>query len=151
MDSRETVEMGADDMSDLHRHAEQEAAIRAHNQPILDGFKANLEQAGLSRDTVSHHVSHVTLLAEYLISYELKTLDDNPVTHVSWVLEHWYPAKVQRLSMHGKAAQAAALKKFFRWMGEAGRLDPASVKRSLAILAEFPAPKRRRGANSPDN
>ena len=138
-------------MGDLSTYAQQEAAIRAHNLPIIDGFRASLEQAGLSRDTVSHHVSHVTLLAEYLISYELKTLDDNPVAHVSWVLEYWYPAKVQRLSMHGKAAQAAALKKFFRWMGETGRLDPASVQRSLTILAEFPAPKRRRGANSPTN
>lgn len=136
-------------VSDPHSYAQQEAAIRAHNQPIVDEFKASLEQAGLSRPTVSHHVSQVALLAEYLISYELKTLDDCTSAHVSWVLKYWYPAKVQRLSMHGQAAQATALKKFFRWMGEVGRLDPTAVKASVAVLTDFPVPKLRRGLNLP--
>jgi site-specific recombinase XerD len=136
-------------VSDPQSYAQQEAAIRAHNQPIVDAFTASLEQAGLSRSTVRHHVSQVVLLADYLISYELKSLDDCTCAHVNWVLRYWYPAKVQRLSMHGRAAQAAALKKFFRWMGEVGRLDPPAVKASVAVLIDFPAPKIRRGLNVP--
>jgi site-specific recombinase XerD len=139
---------GWNDVSDPHSYARQEADIRTHNQPIIDEFKANLEQAGLSRHTVSHHVSQVTLLADYLISYELKTLDDCTCGHVRWVVQYWYPDKVQRLSTHGKAAQAAALKKFFRWMGETGRLSPTSVRATLAVLADFPVPRPRPGASS---
>lgn len=78
--------MWGEQMSDLHSYAQQEAAIRAHNQPIIDGFKSHLDQAGLSRATVRHHISHVSLLAEYLISYELKSLDANNGANLSWVL-----------------------------------------------------------------
>jgi site-specific recombinase XerD len=138
---------GWNKVSDLLSHAGQEAAIRAHNQPIVDAFEASLEQAGLSRATARHHVSQVALLAEYLISYELKTLDDCTGAQVSWVLNYWYPEKVQRLSLHGRAAQAAALKKFFRWMGEVGRLDQPAVKATVAVLTNFPVPKVRRGLN----
>jgi hypothetical protein len=96
---------------------------------------------------VRHHVSQVALLAEYLISYECKSLDDCTCAHVNWVLKYWYPAKVKRLSLHGQAAQAAALKKFFRWMGEVGRLDSPAVMASLAVLTDFPVPRVRRGLN----
>src|SRR5216683_8229566 len=45
-------------MSDFEMYDARVRAIRAYNQPILDGFRAWLEQSGLSKKTVENHVEN---------------------------------------------------------------------------------------------
>ena len=64
-------------MSDVETYDERVRAIRAYNQPILDDFRAWLEQSGLAEKTVKAHVFNIDFFTAYLVYYEpLKKLDE---------------------------------------------------------------------------
>jgi hypothetical protein len=54
-------------MSDIETYDERVRAIRAYNQPILDDFRAWLEQSGLSEKTVKEQVNKIRFFTEYLV------------------------------------------------------------------------------------
>ena len=55
----------------------QVRAIQAYNQPILDGFRAWLEQSGLAEKTIKNHVDNIDFFTDYLVYYEpLEKLDE---------------------------------------------------------------------------
>ena len=65
-------------MSDANSYDARVRAIRVYNQPILEDFRAWLEQAGLSEKTVRNHVDNIDFFTHYLVYYDnpLKKLDE---------------------------------------------------------------------------
>jgi site-specific recombinase XerD len=112
-------------------------AIRAYNQPILDDFEDWLEQSGLSEKTVITHVDNIDFFTNYLVYYEpLKKLDEATSGDVWMFLADWFPRKALWASATSVKSYLASFKKFFRWMGETGRVSPETVVDVLDTLKE---------------
>ncbi len=125
-------------MSDTNTYDARVQAIRADNQPILDGFRAWLEQSGLSEKTVKNHVENIDFFTEYLVYYDdpLKKLDEADSGDVWMFLVNWFPRKALWSSVTSVKSYLASFKKFFQWMGETGRVSPETVADVLTTLKE---------------
>ena len=112
-------------------------AIQAANQPILNAFEVWLEQSGLSEKTIQIHVSTIDFFTNYLVYYEpLKKLDEANSGDVWMFLDDWFPRKALWASITSVTSYLASFKKFFRWMGETGRVSPQTVADVLETLKE---------------
>ena len=112
-------------------------AIQAANQPILNAFEVWLEQSGLSEKTIQIHLSNIDFFTNYLVYYEpLKKLDEANSGDVWMFLDDWFPRKALWASITSITSYLASFKKFFRWMGETGRVSPQTVTDVLEILKE---------------
>ncbi len=124
-------------MSDASSYDRQVQAIRAYNQPILDGFRAWLEQSGFTEKTVKNHVDNIDFFTKYLVYYEpLEKLDEAAGIDVSMFLSDWFPRKALWSSVSSVKSYMASFKKFFQWMGETGRVSPETVDDVLSTLKE---------------
>ncbi len=124
-------------MSEADTYDARVRAIRVSNQPILDDFEAWLEQSGLSEKTVKTHVSNIDFFTNYLVYYEpLKKLDEAKEGDVWMFLADWFPRKALWASATSVKSYLASFKKFFRWMGETGRVSPETVADVLDTLKE---------------
>jgi hypothetical protein len=112
-------------------------AMQAANQPILNAFEVWLEQSGLSEKTIQIHLSNIDFFTNYLVYYEpLKKLDEANSGDVWMFLDDWFPRKALWTSITSITSYLASFKKFFRWMGETGRVSPQIVTDVLEILKE---------------
>jgi len=124
-------------MSSADSYDAQVQAIRAYNQPILDDFRAWLEQSGLAEKTVRNHVDNIDFFTEYLVYQEpLEKLDEADGSHVWMFLGDWFPRKAMWASESSVKSNMASFKKFFQWMGETGRVSPETVDDVLSTLKE---------------
>jgi site-specific recombinase XerD len=124
-------------MSDVETYDTQLRAIRAYNQPILDDFRAWLEQSGLAAKTVNTHVENIDFFTEYLVYYEpLEKLDEADSSDVWMFLSDWFPRKALWASATSVKSYFASFKKFFRWMEETGRVPPKTLADVVATLKE---------------
>ena len=122
-------------MSNVEAYDERVRAIRAYNQPILDDFRAWLEQSGLAEKTVKAHVFNIDFFTAYLVYYEpLKKLDEANRGDVWMFLADWFPRKALCASVTSVKSYLASFKKFFRWMGETSRVSPETVADVLDTL-----------------
>ncbi len=112
-------------------------AIQAANQSILNAFEVWLEQSGLSEKTIQIHVSNIDFFTNYLVYYEpLKKPDEANSGDVWMFLDDWFPRKALWASITSVTSYLASFKKFFRWMGETGRVSPQTVTDVLELLKE---------------
>ena len=112
-------------------------AIQAYNQPILNDFRAWLEQSGLAEKTIKNHVDNIDFFTEYLVYYEpLEKLDEADGSDVWMFLSDWFPRKAMWASEASVKSNMASFKKFFQWMGETGRVSPEIVADVLSTLKE---------------
>ena len=124
-------------MSDVETYDERVRAIRAYNQPILDDFRAWLEQSGLAEKTVKAHVFNIDFFTAYLVYYEpLKKLDEANSDDIRMFLANWFPRKAMWASATSVKSNIVSFKKFFQWMGETGRLSPEVVADVLSKLKD---------------
>ena len=124
-------------MSDLETYDARVRAIRAYNQPLLENFRAWLEQSGLAEKTVKTHVDNINFFTNYLVYYEpLKKLDEATSGDVWMFLANWFPRKALWASVASVKSNIASFKKFFQWMGETGRVSPETVADVLTTLKE---------------
>ncbi len=124
-------------MSSADSYDAQVQAIRAYNQPILDDFRAWLEQSGLAEKTVRNHVDNIDFFTEYLVYQEpLEKLDEADGSHVWMFLGDWFPRKAMWASESSVKSNMASFKKFFQWMGETGRVSPETLDDVLSTLKE---------------
>ncbi len=121
-------------MSDYDRKVK---AIQAHNQLLLDAFRAWLEESGLSKKTVRNHVENIDFFTEYLVYYEpLEQLDQATDSDVALFLCDWFPRKAMWASVSSVKSYLASFKKFFKWMGEAGYVSDETVTKVIETLKE---------------
>jgi site-specific recombinase XerD len=124
-------------MSDINTYDAQVQAIRAHNQPILDEFRAWLKQSGLSEKTIKNRVEDIDFFTEFLVYYEpLQKLDEADSSEVWMFLTDWFPRKALWASVTSVKSYLASFKKFFQWMGETGRVSPETVADVLTTLKD---------------
>ncbi len=124
-------------MSSADSYDAQVQAIRAYNQPILDDFRAWLEQSGLAEKTVRNHVDNIDFFTEYLVYQEpLEKLDEVDGSDVWMFLGDWFPRKAMWASESSVKSNMASFKKFFQWMGETGRVSPETLDDVLSTLKE---------------
>ncbi len=124
-------------MSSADSYDAQVQAIRAYNQPILDDFRAWLEQSGLAEKTVRNHVDNIDFFTEYLVYQEpLEKLDEADGSDVWMFLGDWFPRKAMWASESSVKSNMASFKKFFQWMGETGRVSPETLDDVLSTLKE---------------
>jgi len=124
-------------MSDAESYDTRVQAIRAYNQPILDDFRAWLEQSGLAEKTIKNHVDNIDFFTEYLVYYEpLEKLDEADGSDVWMFLTDWFPRKAMWASVTSVKSNIASFKKFFQWMGETGRVSPETIADVLSTLKE---------------
>ena len=124
-------------MNDANTYDTRVQAIRAYNQPILDDFRAWLEQSGLAEKTIKNHVDNIDFFTEYLVYYEpLEKLDEADGSDVWMFLSDWFPRKAMWASEASVKSNIASFKKFFQWMEETGRVSPETVADVLSTLKE---------------
>ncbi|TMF52533.1 MAG: integrase [Chloroflexi bacterium] len=124
-------------MSSADSYDARVQAIKAYNQPILDDFRAWLEQSGLAEKTVRNHVDNIDFFTEYLVYNEpLEKLDEADGSDVWMFLGDWFPRKAMWASESSVKSNMASFKKFFQWMGETGRVSPETVDDVLSTLKE---------------
>ncbi len=124
-------------MSDVETYDARVRAIRTYNQPILEDFRASLEQSGLAEKTVKTHISNINFFTNYLVYYEpLKKLDEADNGDVRMFLVDWFPRKAMWASITSVKSNIASFKKFFRWIVETGRISPETVADVLNTLKE---------------
>ena len=124
-------------MSSADSYDARVQAIKAYNQPILDDFRAWLEQSGLAEKTVRNHVDNIDFFTEYLVYNEpLEKLDEADGSDVWMFLGDWFPRKAMWASESSVKSNMASFKKFFQWMGETGRVSPETLDDVLSTLKE---------------
>ena len=124
-------------MNDTLSYDERVRAINAYNQPILEDFRAWLEQSGLSEKTIENHVDNIDFFTHYLVYYEpLTKLDEADGSDVWMFLTDWFPRKAMWSSVTSVKSNIASFKKFFNWLGETGRISPEVVADVLTTLKE---------------
>ena len=124
-------------MSSADSYDARVQAIKAYNQPILDDFRAWLEQSGLAEKTVRNHVDNIDFFTEYLVYNEpLEKLDEADGSDVWMFLGDWFPRKAMWASESSVKSNIASFKKFFQWMGETGRVSTETVVDVLSTLKE---------------
>jgi len=124
-------------MSSADSYDARVQAIKAYNQPILDDFRAWLEQSGLAEKTVRNHVDNIDFFTEYLVYNEpLEKLDEADGSDVWMFLGDWFPRKAMWASESSVKSNIGSFKKFFQWMGETGRVSPETVDDVLSTLKE---------------
>ncbi len=124
-------------MSDAETYDARVRAIRAYNQPILDAFRAWLEQSDLAEKTIKNHVDNIDFFTRYLVYSEpLEKLDEADGSDVRMFLADWFPRKAMWASVTSVKSNIASFKKFFQWMGETGRVSPETVADVLDTLKE---------------
>ena len=127
-------------MSDAESYDARVQAIRTYNQPILDAFRAWLQQSGLSEKTINNHVDNIDFFTHYLVYYDdpLKKLDEADGSDVWMFLTDWFPRKAMWASATSVKSNIASFKKStnVQWMAETGRVSPATVADVLNTLKE---------------
>ena len=124
-------------MNDTLSYDERVRAINSYNQPILEDFRAWLEQSGLSEKTVANHVDNIDFFTHYLVYYEpLTKLDEADGSDIWMFLTDWFPRKAMWSSITSVKSYIASFKKFFNWLGETGRISPEVVADVLTTLKE---------------
>ena len=124
-------------MSSADSYDARVQAIKAYNQPILDDFRAWLEQSGLAEKTVRNHVDNIDFFTEYLVYNEpLEKLAEADGSDVWMFLGDWFPRKAMWASESSVKSNMASFKKFFQWMGETGRVSTETVDDVLSTLKE---------------
>ena len=103
--------------------------IDAYNQPILADFRSWLEADGLSASTVRRHVQYIKFFAIYLVYYDpLENLDEAGSGHIYMFLCNFFPRKAVWASPGTMRSCMTALRKFFKFMVESGRIEEDSEK-----------------------
>jgi site-specific recombinase XerD len=125
-------------MSDTLSYDERVQTIRAYNQPIIEDFRAWLEQSSLSEKTVRKYVFDIKFFTEYLVYYDdpLKKLDESDSSDVRMFLRYWFPRKAMWSSTTSVKSYLASFRKFFNWLGETGCISPETVADVLTTLKE---------------
>ncbi|MDD3027679.1 MAG: hypothetical protein PHI41_06525 [Erysipelotrichaceae bacterium] len=102
----------------------QVAKIKGENEKYLEMFAHHLESQGLKNKTINRHVFNVDFyINDYLCYYEPLRIDQGsePLHHF---FSSWFIRKAMWSSKATINSTAASIKKFYKFMAEAGIVKP---------------------------
>ena len=110
-------------MNDYEKYEDDCKKIRVTNKRLLDEFEIWLKSAGLSKNTISNHLSNIDFyINEYLI-YEDAIEAKDGIQSVSMFLGYWFIKKAMWASQASVKSNAASLKKFYAFLLEKGLIE----------------------------
>jgi site-specific recombinase XerD len=111
--------------------------IRIENSPILDEFKAWLENSGVKPKTIKNHLDNIQFFAEYLVYYEpLHKIDEADASDIYSFLVDWFPRKAMWASESNTKSYLASFRKFFKFLHESQRIDQEKKDEVYLTLKE---------------
>jgi len=115
-------------MGEYEEYEAECARIRKENAGILAGFETWLEKSGLKEKTIKKHVVNIDLyINDYLLYYDTVEAKDG-WDSVHGFLGDWFIRKTTWSSPTAVRENAASLKKFYKFMVEAGEIDQESLE-----------------------
>ncbi|MEG0329095.1 MAG: hypothetical protein RR537_05550 [Longicatena sp.] len=90
------------------------------NKQYLEQFEKHLQSQNLSNKTIKNHIMNVEFyINDYLNYYEPQNIQAG-ITSISGYLSDWFIRKAMWSSVASIKANAASIKKFYKYMSETG-------------------------------
>lgn len=110
--------------------------IEAKNEYLIKAFAEYLKKSNLSPKTISTHASNMEFfLNHYLARYELKGAEKG-IPYIDGFLGDWFIRKAMWSSKAHIFANIAALKKFYFFLYDTGRINIDVLKELNEIIAD---------------
>lgn len=124
------------DFSDYEYEANK---IRSENEVLLKGFKDWLAQSGLKEKTIENHIGNVWFYINEYLLYEGPVRPREGHSAINEFFNWFFPRKAMWSNVTTTKETVASLKKFYRYMMEAGSVEAAEYQAFLAeVKSEMP-------------
>jgi intergrase/recombinase len=107
-------------MDEYDKYEDDCKRIRIANKKLLIEFETWLKSAGLSKKTISNHLSNIDFYINDYLLYEDAIEAKDGIQGVSMFLGYWFIRKVMWASQTSIKSNAASLKKFYFFLLEKG-------------------------------
>jgi site-specific recombinase XerD len=97
--------------------------IQKENKVLLEKFATWLKEAGLSKKTITRHVSNIDFYINEFLVYEEPQWPEDGLIHIGYFLGYWFIKKAMWSSVAAIKANAASLKKFYAFMLEEDMIE----------------------------
>ena len=107
-------------MNEYDKYEDDCKKIRAANNKLLAEFETWLKSVGLSKKTISNHLSNIDFYINEYLLYEDTIEAKDGIQGVSMFLGYWFIKKAMWASQTSIKSNAASLKKFYVFLLEKG-------------------------------
>jgi site-specific recombinase XerD len=107
-------------MNEYEKYEDDCKKIRTTNEKLLVEFENCLKSTGLSKKTISNHLSNIDFYINDYLLYEDTIEAKDGIQGVSMFLGYWFIRKVMWASQTSIKSNAASLKKFYVFLLEKG-------------------------------
>jgi intergrase/recombinase len=107
-------------MNEYEKYEDDCKKIRTANEKLLVEFENWLKSTGLSKKTISNHLSNIDFYINDYLLYEDAIEAKDGIQGVSMFLGYWFIRKVLWASQTSIKSNAASLKKFYFFLLEKG-------------------------------
>ena len=120
---------------DYEEYQKECERIRAENEDLIQIFKTEMEEKGLSPKTIKAHVGNVDLyINDFLLREDAEQMESGLV-HLDTFF-HFFIRKCMWSTPGNVKTTAASLKKFYKCMMEHGRIDKEDYQYFCEMLKE---------------
>ena len=124
------------DFSDYEYEANK---IRSENEVLLKGFNNWLAQSGLTEKTIKKHIGNVWFYINEYLLYEDAVRPREGLSTVNEFFNWFFPRKAMWSNVTTTKETVASLKKFYRYLVEAGSVEAAEYQEFLAeVKSQMP-------------
>ena len=114
-------------------------AINEENEQLMEGFDTWLANQGLSEKTIYQHYNNVYFFLEHFLANRMGVRAVDGDVHIWSFLDDWFIRKAMWSSPASIKSNAASLKKFYKYLEEAGISEPGTYKAvCLEVKAGLP-------------
>lgn len=118
-------------MSDINKDTNEK------NNTVLEKFKTDLKEAGLSEKTIKSHIGNIDFFCTYLSYYdESKSLYEMNAGDVSGFLDYFFPRKAMWASPASVKSYISTFKKFFKFSLALNNIPLAEYDYLLMLIKE---------------
>ena len=115
-------------MSEYDAYESNCEIIREYNKGLLVEFEAWLNSAGLSKKTISDHLSNIDFYINEYLLYDDATEAKDGIQGISMFLGYWFIKKALWASQASIKSNAASLKKFYTFLLEQGSIEKEDLR-----------------------
>lgn len=123
-------------MDSYEQYESECKSIRKDNRKILTDFKKSLSDKKLSKKTIGKHLSNVDFYINEFLLYEEATEAVDGASEIGMFLGYWFIRKAMWANKTAIKENASSLKKFYRFMSEAGKIPKESLENLKETIKE---------------